>query len=120
MSVKLFLSSNAILEKVFHGATPGYNPLEVDTFLDQVIKDYKIVESNYLLKKKEVDDLNAKIERLENENSALKLENEKFNQRYGNLKPTENVSQDNMKLLKRIDALEKFLFKEGYDVTKIK
>ena len=120
MSMKLLLSSTIILEKVFQGATPGYNPLEVDEYLDTIIKDYKTVEANYLMRKREIDDLNEKISDLEKENKTLKLENEKYKARFTNIRPTDNVTQDNMKLLKRIDALEKFLFNEGYDITKIK
>ena len=49
-----------ILEKAFTQKMRGYDPNEVDTFLDGIIKDYQEFEDN--------------ISRLSNENSQLKME----------------------------------------------
>ena len=43
----LKLDSNKILHKQFEGTKPGYNSLQVDTFLDTVIQDYEVME-NYI------------------------------------------------------------------------
>ena len=45
MALKLKLDSNKILHKQFEGSKPGYNALQVDTFLDTVIQDYESIES---------------------------------------------------------------------------
>ena len=45
MPLKLKLTSDVILNKEFQGSTPGYNPLQVDEYLDRIIKDYRVVEA---------------------------------------------------------------------------
>ena len=120
MSVKLGLTSKQILDKTFQGATPGYNPLQVDQYLDRIIRDYTIVEANYLLEAKEVDSLHERNDYLEEENKKLVVDNEKLKARLSNIKSTDNVTKDNVDLLRRINSLEKFLYEKGFDPTKIK
>ena len=42
MDLKLELNTQKIVDKEFHGKKMGYDPLEVDQFLDVVIKWYLI------------------------------------------------------------------------------
>ena len=44
MNLELELTSQKIMDKEFPGKKPGYDPLEVDEFLDIVIKDYVKME----------------------------------------------------------------------------
>ena len=44
MEKKLTLSSDEILNKEFSLQYKGYVPQEVDSFLDEVLKNYKIIE----------------------------------------------------------------------------
>ena len=120
MAIKLVLSSNAIGNKVFPGVIRGYDAYEVDKYLDLIIKDYELIENNYLLEKKEIDDLNAKIKQLESEKKELELELGRIKLKYQNVKPTDSVTADNIDLVKRINSLEKFLYKEGYNPAAIK
>ena len=120
MPLKLKLTSQAILDKKFPGSTPGYNPLQVDEYIDKIIKDYRFVEENCLILKKDYDELNARIEKLEEENKQLSIENLKFKGRLSNVKEADNVTSENIDLLKRINSLEKFIYEKGYDPTKIK
>ena len=120
MSLKLKLTSDAILNKVFQGSTPGYNPLQVDEYLDRVIKDYKLVEANTLMLTKDVEDLKTQIDELTEENKTLKVQNLKYESRLSNIKEGDNVTSENVDLLKRINALEKFLYDKGFDPTKIR
>ena len=119
MSIKLALTSKQILEKEFPGATPGYNSLLVDQFLDKILKDYRLMEENQLVETKEYDSMIQKINSLEEENQRLRLENERMNLRVKNIKNADNVTSENVNLLKRIDALERFIFDKGFDPNKI-
>lgn len=120
MANKLFLSSEQILEKIFPGAPRGYNALAVDQYLDTIIKDYKVVEANVLISQKEIDTLNKKVKDLEKTNEELVIENAKLKQRFSNIKSDDVVTSDNMHLIKRINALETFLYKKGFDPKDIK
>ena len=120
MANKLFLSSEEILNKVFPGAPRGYNALAVDQYLDSIIKDYKIVEANVLVSKQEIEELNNKVNELQKANEQLTIENTKLKQRFSNIKSDDNVTTDNINLLKRINALETFLYKKGFNPKDVK
>lgn len=118
--IKLKLSSNAILDKKFQATSRGYNPLEVDTFLDTIISDYMVVESNVLALKRDVDNLISKINDLEKQKRVLEVENGRYRTRFANIKESDNVTSDNIEYIKRINALEKFLWEKGYNPKDIK
>ena len=120
MAVKLVLNSEQVLNKVFQGSTPGYNPLEVDEFLDKVLKDYHTVEENALLYAREYKDMKEKMSELSAENKRLNLENIKLKSRFQNIKQSDYVTTDNMDLIMRINVLEQFLYDHGFDPTKVK
>lgn len=120
MAIKLILSSEEILNKVFQPAPKGYSPLDVDSFLDGVIKDYKIVEANLLLKQSDIDALNKKIEELESKVKVLEIENNKYKSKVKNMMDDDTVNFDNIDLKKRINSLELYLYKHGVDPNTIK
>ncbi len=120
MDYKLQLNAQAILQKKFNGAKSGYNALEVDSYLDQIIEDYEKVENGKLLSTKEYDTLVKKVETLMSKNKDLEIELSKYKSRLKDIKETDNVSKDNIDLLKRINALEKFIFEKGFDPSTIK
>ncbi len=100
---KSFLTAREILEKDFPLAPKGYEPQEVDQFLDLVIKDY-------------VEFDNAK-KRLLNEIKLLETDNAKLKSEIRNLKASleianSNKSVTNVDLLKRISDLEKVVYGE--------
>ena len=120
MAIKLTLSSKEILEKVFPGAPRGYDPLQVDEFLDKVLKDYVEIESNFLMKKEEIDALNAKVEALNKEKQKLEIELGKYKERFSNIKASDIVTSDNLDLLKKVNKYETFIYKLGYNPHTIK
>ncbi len=120
MAIKLKLNSKEILEMKFPNVPRGYDPLYVDEYLDKVIRDYKLVEANCLVENSEIDSLNAKITALEKEIENLKIENEKYASRLKDINENDNVSIDNIDLVKRINVLEKFLYQHGYIPSQIK
>jgi len=116
---KLSLSSKEIVNKVFSGAPRGYSPFEVDEYLDKILKDYILVERNVLIDGSQMDEKDKKINELNEKIKALELENHKFKSKLEGISPSANVSSDNIKLLKKIDAYEKFIHKMGYNPNNI-
>ncbi|MEO2518373.1 cell division regulator GpsB, partial [Enterococcus avium] len=55
---------NDILEQEFKTKMRGYDPIEVDEFLDNVIKDYEAYNKELLTLREENDRLKAKVEQL--------------------------------------------------------
>lgn len=62
--MKLKLTSNDILNKEFDKNVKGYDALEVDKFLDQVLEDYRVIDDV-------VGNLNLRIRNLKSENDEL-------------------------------------------------
>lgn len=118
--MKLELTSQQLLLKVFPEAIYGYNPLDVDEFLDLIINDYKEVEKNHLLTKSEMTRLNARIEKLRVENENLLIENKSLNKRLDGIKSSDTPNIGNIELIQRINKLEKFLWKNGFNPDDIK
>lgn len=100
---KSFLTAREILEKDFPLAPKGYEPQEVDQFLDMVIKDYVNFEN---VKKKFLSEIKV----LEDDNSKLKAEIR--NLRASLEIANSNKSVTNVDLLKRISDLEKVVYGE--------
>ena len=63
--MKLNLDWKDILNKKFKQNQKGYDPDEVDAFLDKILEDYKSID-------KEIDALNGKIISLRRDNETLK------------------------------------------------
>ena len=120
MAIKLKLNSKEILEMKFPNVPRGYDPLYVDEYLDRIIRDYKLVEANYLVETNEVESLKEKISALEKENNELKIANSKYEGRLKDIKENDNPTEDNIELIKRINQLEKFLYQHGYMPDQIK
>lgn len=118
--IRLNLSSPILLNKKFKAVRNGYDPLEVDIFFDKVILDYKTIESNALISKNEIDELKNQLKEYKAKNKQLEIENASFKSRLSNIKESDNVTKDNVALLKRINSLEKFIFEKGFDPSKIK
>ena len=121
MAVKLFLNSQTIINHIFPIVSKNaYDATEVDKFLDVIIQDYRMVEANSLILKKEHTDLVEKNRQLEKEKRTLEVELEKYKAKFTNIKSSDNVTSDNIELVRRINALEKFLWANGYNPDTIK
>lgn len=120
MAIKLTLSAEEILRKVFKISPKGYDAFEVDEYLDRVLRDYRVVEANYLMEAREIDSLKSRIAKLENEKSLLEIELGKYKNRLNNIKDNDNVTEENIDLVKKINAYEKFLWNHGYNPNTIK
>ncbi len=120
MAIKLVLSSEEILNKQFKIAPKGYDAFEVDEFLDRILRDYRAVEGNYLMAKREIDEMQKHIEELEAENRNYELVVSKYKKRLENIRENDNVNEGNIDLIKKIRAYEKFLWNNGYNPNTIK
>ena len=120
MPVKLNANSQIVLDKKFKAIPRGYDPFEVDEFLDVILKDYRTIETNCLMKEEEIKELKNKIMTLEKEKKQLEISNASYAKRFQNIKETDNVTIDNIDYISRIRALENYLWKIGHNPTKIK
>ena len=100
------LTQREIVDKDFNTKLRGYNPEEVDEFLDLVIQDYKSFQD-------EIEDLKSEVERLVEEldetakQSDLRAQSQSTNQ--------SNVT--NFDILKRLSNLERHVFGFKLDDT---
>lgn len=120
MAIKLSVTSKEILENKFKVSPRGYDPFDVDQFLDKILKDYRVIESNYLVASKEIDALKNQIKQLEEEKKQLEIENAKYAKKFEGIIDNKNVTIDNIDLMKRISRLEKFIYNKGFDPKTIK
>ena len=111
MPIKLKNSSDNLINTEFSIQAKGYNALQVDTLLDQIINDYKLVENSVLLSKQEEVSLKEKIETLSQENIRLSVELDNEKSRWKYIKSNgEDIHIDNLVLLHRIGKLEQIIY----------
>ncbi|HKM10762.1 MAG: DivIVA domain-containing protein [Bacilli bacterium] len=114
------LTSLEILNKKFVAKAPGYDPEEVDLFLDEVREQFRTLEKSI---NEQMPLLISEVEKLRD----YKKRYEELLVRYQTLEKKVQVldksaytAKAKLELLMRIDALEKALYKLGRDPTKIK
>ncbi|WP_100331376.1 cell division regulator GpsB [Bacillus xiapuensis] len=101
LSNKVKLTAKDILEKDFKTSMRGYNPDEVDQFLDLIIKDYEV--------------FHQVIEELQQENLRLKKQTEtkmsrSQHQQQVPAQPAPAAGSTNFDILKRLSNLERHVF----------
>ena len=114
MAKELNFTSQTLLKKRFKSADRGYDPLEVDQVLDQIIHDYEIIEANSSVDVPALLDL---VSELKKENARLMEELAKEKGKFKYLpKDLKEVHIDNYELLQRIGKLEMYI-KEKLNVN---
>lgn len=119
-TMKHTLSSKSILDKKFKQNLKGYDPEDVDSFLDKVIEDYEKIECDF-------NELNRQITDLKRDNETLKAQL-RDKEAAISIQKSKNIalssshqsSLDNLELLQRLSAYEKKLYQLGVDPSKIK
>lgn len=119
MPIKLMLDSNKIYHKIFEGTKPGYDALQVDSFLDIVIKDYESMEQYIVDNDAEMEELKNKVKMVNAQLSKVEAENATLKERLGDITENEDASLNNLELLKRISKLEEALSKAGINPNTI-
>lgn len=121
MKPELKLTSGQVLDRQFDKNMKGYDPNQVDDFLDLVLLDYKEYERFSSEVTPYVEQLELAIKDLRQKIAKLELDNAKMKERLKNIKSTDNnVSTDNISYIKRINVLETALWSLGKDPSKIK
>lgn len=100
---KVIHTADEILQKDFDIKMRGYDQVEVDQYLDEIIKDYGTFQ--------------RQIAQLKDENARLKSEVEKLNreQELYSQAPKQNQTVTNFDILKRLSNLERKVFGNQLD-----
>ncbi|HIZ53176.1 cell division regulator GpsB [Enterococcus eurekensis] len=97
----LIYSAKDILQQEFKTKMRGYDPVEVDEFLDGIIKDYEAYNREILTLQEENDRLNAKVAQLTKSQSiSSRIQTE----------APKSQAVTNFDILKRLSNLEKEVF----------
>lgn len=98
------LTQKEILEKDFKTKMRGYDPTDVDEFLDVVIRDYESFQN-------EIDKLKAEnnrlLDKLDDQSKQMSTQNQNQNQSGSNV--------TNFDILKRLSNLERHVFGSKLD-----
>ncbi|MGO2083895.1 cell division regulator GpsB [Vagococcus sp.] len=98
---KLTYSAKDILQKEFKSKMRGYDPVEVDEFLDNVIKDYEQYNQDIINLKEENQRLVNKVDQLtQNQATLSRMKQE----------TPKSSAITNFDILKRLSNLEKHVF----------
>ena len=134
MEKNVKLTINDIYNRRFEKDVKGYNPDEVDTFLDEIIKDYDAYEKCIASLEGEIAKLNKDLSSKTNDVSTpakramdaeqkakeLEIANASLNNKFAGIKPGDAITEENLEYIQRIHEYETFLYQQGYDVTKIR
>ena len=112
-------SSKTLGDVKFSANQKGYNALEVDLALDQVIGDYQFYEKYYSDSRSYIEKLEKEIKNLKERVHDKEVEMASLKNKYQGIKPGTVVTDSNINLIKRISRLEEALYKKGVDPTKI-
>ncbi|MFV0557629.1 MAG: cell division regulator GpsB [Enterococcus sp.] len=104
----LIYSPKDILQQEFKTKMRGYDPVEVDEFLDDVIKDYESYNKEILTLQEENDRLNAKIAQLSKTQPATPAARTQT-------EAPKSQTVTNFDILKRLSNLEKEVFGKKLD-----
>lgn len=100
---KVELTPNDIYKKEFKVDTRGYNPKEVDRYLDICIKDYTTMFNM-------INTLQDEKSALQDENLSLKQEIRNLKMKLETLKDTSGKDISNADVLRRLSNLEKIIY----------
>lgn len=107
MARKLKLTAEDILQKEFNNKMRGYDPVEVDEFLDDIIKDYGTYSE-------EIKSLTEENRRLQAQIEKLKRDQEVYSKTQPSA-PKQTQTVTNFDILKRLSNLEQKVFGDKLD-----
>lgn len=104
----LVYSPKDILQQEFKTKMRGYDPVEVDEFLDNIIKDYETYSKELLALQEENDRLSAKVAQLSKTQGAAQT-------RVQQTEAPKSAAVTNFDFLKRLSNLEREVFGKKLD-----
>ena len=104
----LVYSPKDILQQEFKTKMRGYDPVEVDEFLDNIIKDYETYSKELLALQEENDRLSAKVAQLSKTQGAAQT-------RVQQTEVPKSAAVTNFDILKRLSNLEHEVFGKKLD-----
>ena len=110
MAKDLKFSSEELVNIKFKAVERGYDPLQVDQVLDEIIKDYEKIENDYSQNSQELLNQIAELKK-QNANLSEELQKEKNKIKYLP-KDQKEVHIDNLVLLQRVGKLESIIFEK--------
>ena len=119
MKLLLKQSADSVVERQFPANKAGYDPLQVDNFLDEVAADYVTVDQFLVKNEKYIESLNREITSLKEKLATLEANNAVLMEKLKDVPDDVELSLANIDLLKRISALEQALYKLGKDPREI-
>lgn len=117
--LKLTLDSKTIYNKVFQGNKSGYDALQVDQFLDIIIKDYQEIEKFTLDIQIKMETLEQDVTTLNEQVKVLQAENTTLKEKLRDFQENKDANINNIDYLKRISKLENALYKVGINPNNI-
>lgn len=130
MEKKIDLTIDAIYKEKFEKDVKGYNAEQVDAFLDRIIRDYDTFHEILSSKDAQIASLRAELSKFKSQLANANVDYEKMRslerdnsvmaKRLEAIKPGDAPNAENLQYIQRINALETFLFSEGYDVKNLK
>ena len=103
MKTKLNLNSQSILDKKFETKINGYDPNEVDIFLDKILADYLYYENEI---KNNLNNLNFKTNIINDKEEQILILTTEKNNLLAQIKNAPKDEYKNIDLIKRIADLE--------------
>ena len=119
-TTNISLNASDILDKVFEPNGKGYDPAEVDSFLDRIIEDYRAFENYYKESRAYIIDLEKQFRTIREKCSDQEIELARLRSRVASIRDNGNATVDNIDLLDRIGKLESALYRLGGDPSLIK
>lgn len=104
----LVYSPKDILQQEFKTKMRGYDPVEVDEFLDNIIKDYETYSKELLALQEKNDRLSAKVAQLSKTQGAAQT-------RVQQTEASKSAAVTNFDILKRLSNLEREVFGKKLD-----
>lgn len=104
---RLNLTAQQICDKQFNSDFKGYNPTEVDSFLDVILEDYDSFEQI-------IKDLKGEIERLKADRTNLQAQLIELQGQQRASSNQTNASTSQLDIIKRLSRLEEIVYKNNY------